>query len=115
MKDAWKNMVCMLAGLWLWISPFVLHYKLGSDASGDATITGIFIGALAMLAVAVPRAWEEWSKLALGLWLLVSPWLLGFTNQPVSRDNIMAVGLLVVALSFWSLVSRMEPPRQLAG
>ena len=109
MKATWKNIICMLAGLWLWISPFVLQFKLGSDASGDASIVGIFISALAMMAVAVPQAWEEWSKVALSVWLLASPWLLGFSHQTVARDNIMIIGLIVVVLSLWSLIRRTMP------
>lgn len=110
MKSAWKNILCMLAGMWLLFSPFILQFKLGSGASGDAIVTGVFIGAVAMLAVAVPRAWEEWVKIALGVWLLISPWLLSFGHQPVARDDIMAIGLLVVVMSSLSLLSRTSGP-----
>ncbi len=113
MKAIWINSLCMLAGLWLWISPFVLHFKLGSSASGDASIVGIFIGSLALMAVAVPRAWEEWSKVTLSAWLLASPWLLGFSHQAVARDNIMIVGVLVALLSLWSLAKRSTLQRPL--
>jgi len=109
MKTIWKNTICMLAGLGLWISPFVLHFKLGSDASSDANVVGIFIGVLSMMAIATPQVWEEWSKVILGVWLLASPWLLGFSHQTVATSNIMIVGLVVVLLSLWSLARRSMP------
>ena len=112
MKYIWKNSLCMLAGLWLWISPFVLHFKLGSDASSNANVVGIFIGALSMMAIATPQVWEEWTKVILGLWLLASPWLLGFSHQTVAAANIMIVGLAVVVLSLWSL-ARGNMPRHI--
>ena len=112
MKVIWKNMICMLAGLWLWIAPFVLHFKLGTDASSDANIVGIFIGTLSMMAIATPQVWEEWTKVLLGIWLLASPWVLGFSHQTVATNNIMIVGLLVVVLSLWSL-ARMPDRRGL--
>ena len=111
MKTIWKNTICMLAGLWLWISPFVLHFKLGSDASSDANVVGIFIGVLSMMAIATPQVWEEWSKVILGVWLLASPWLLGFSHQTVAMANIMIVGLVVIVLSLWSM-ARGAMPRQ---
>jgi hypothetical protein len=114
MKVIWKNMICMLAGLWLWISPFILHFKLGSDASGDANIVGIFIGTLSMMAIATSQVWEEWTKVILGVWLLASPWLLGFSHQSVATDNIMIIGFLVMCLSLWSL-ARPAMQRQLAS
>jgi len=106
MKAIWKNTLCMLAGLWLWISPFVLQFKLGSDASSDANVVGIIIGTLSVMAIAIPQVWEEWTKVILGVWLLASPWLLGFSHQAVARDNIIIVGLVVTALSLWSLARR---------
>ena len=109
MIQIWKNTLCMLAGLWLWISPFVLHFKLGSSVSSDANIVGIFIGALSMMAIATPQSWEEWTKVILGAWLLASPWLLGFSHQTIAAYNIMAVGLVVVILSLWSMARGITP------
>jgi hypothetical protein len=109
MNSIWKNMICMLAGLWLWISPFVLHFKLGSDATGNASVVGIFIGVLSMMAIATPHVWEEWAKVVLGIWLIASPWLLGFSHQSEATDNIMIVGAVVVLLSLWSLARRPMP------
>lgn len=109
MKVIWKNTICMLAGLWLWVSPFVLNFKLGSDASSDANVIGILIGTLSMMAIATSQAWEEWTKVVLGAWLLASPWLLGFSHQGVATDNIMIVGLVVVVMSLWSLARRTMP------
>ena len=106
MKTIWKNTLCMVAGLWLWISPFVLHFKLGSDASGDANVVGIVIGTLSVMAIAIPQVWEEWTKVVLGIWLLASPWVLGFSHQTVATDNILIVGLVVTVLSLWSLARR---------
>jgi hypothetical protein len=115
MKVIWKNVICMLAGLWLWLSPFILQFKLGSHASSDANIVGIFIGTLSMMAIATPQVWEEWTKVVLGVWLLASPWLLGFSHQTVAADNIMIVGLVVVVLSLWSLARRSMPQQLTAS
>lgn len=114
MKVIWKNTLCMLAGLWLWVSPFILQFKLGSHASSDADVVGIFIGTFSMMAIATPQIWEEWTKVILAVWLIASPWLLGFSHQSVATTNIVIVGIVVGILSLWSLASRGGAPQQVA-
>jgi hypothetical protein len=51
----------------------------------------------------MPRAWEEWTECALGAWLVISPWVLGFGAQ---RDAMLAAvgsGLVIVVLALWTL------------
>ena len=114
MKGPWQNMICILAALWLCISPLVLHFRLDSVVSGDTDIVGIFIGTLSMIAIAIPQVWEEWTKVILGIWLLVSPWFLGFGHQVVAAGDVMIVSMVVVILSLWSLTNRLLASRSIA-
>lgn len=111
MKDTWRNMVCIVAALWLCISPLALHFKLDSVVSGDTDIVGIFIAALSIIALASHHAWEQWTKIILGAWLLASPWVLGFGQHIVATRDITIVGAGVVILSLWSLVNRLGSSR----
>jgi len=113
MKSIWKDMICMLAGLWLWVSPFVLHFKL-AGAAADASLVGIVIGSIAAMAIATQQTWEEWVNLVLGVWLIASPWLLGFSDRPVALGDMVIVGSVIVLLSLWSLARR-PVPRQTAA
>jgi hypothetical protein len=56
-------------------------------------IAGLSIAALAAFA-----QWEEWLNLLLGLWVLVSPWALGFQGTTAAWVHIV-VGILVAALA----------------
>ena len=42
--------------------------------------------------------WEEWAALALGLWLIASPWNLGFIFSAAMKIHI-GVGLVLVYLA----------------
>lgn len=106
MKGIWQNLICILAALWLCISPLVLHFRLDSVVSSDTDIVGIFIGTLSMIAIATPQVWEEWAKVILGVWLLASPWFLGLRHQAAATGDIMIVSMVVVILSLWSLAKR---------
>lgn len=107
MKGAWQNILCIFAALWLCISPLVLHFRLDSVLFSDTDIVGIFIGTLSIIALARPQVWEELTKVLLGVWLLASPWFLGFVHQTETARDIMIVSIVIVILSLWSLVNRL--------
>ena len=45
-------------------------------------------------------AWEDWVDMVLGVWLVVSPWVLGFSDSdPVATRNALIVGIAIAALS----------------
>jgi hypothetical protein len=54
-------------------------------------------------AILVPQAWEEWVEVAIGVWLIASPWLLGFSDMQAPLQNALFTGLAVTVLSLWVL------------
>ncbi|HKX07258.1 MAG TPA: SPW repeat protein [Stellaceae bacterium] len=45
-------------------------------------------------------AWEDWVDMVLGVWLAVSPWILGFSDSdPAATRNALIIGIAVAALS----------------
>jgi len=110
MKNRWQDWGNLVLGLWVFISPWVLQPTLatGAEATSAATsnaamwnlyIVGIAVAALAIAALFVFQAWEEWTNLALGAWLFVSPWALGFSSSAFLMWNAVIVGALVVVLA----------------
>jgi hypothetical protein len=43
-----------------------------------------------------PRQWEDWCDWALGIWLLLSPWILLFERDSIAMRNAVIVGGLVI-------------------
>jgi hypothetical protein len=60
---------------------------------------GVIIAVAALAALARFQEWEEWVNVALGAWLVVSPYLLGFASVAAAFWNQVAVGLLVAILA----------------
>ena len=75
----WADAVNAILGVWLVVSPWLLGYQDVSAAMWNASIVGVALIAVAMGAIFVPRAWEEWTECGLAVWLVASPWLLGFS------------------------------------
>ena len=92
----------------------MLFRSFGFDAgkaSGNANIAGIIIAVLAIAALAAFAVWEEWLNLLVGLWTLVSPWLLGFQGTSAMTVHVIigAAVAILAAIELWILSQ--NPPR----
>ena len=105
--DNWQDSVTLILGLWLIVSPWVLGFAGLEAATWNAVVFGLVIAAMALAALTTFRDWEEWIDMAIGAWLAISPWILGFATSAEGSTltgNFVVAGLLVLALSAWSLV-----------
>ena len=101
----WQDAVNAVLGMWLVLSPWALGFQSETMAMSNAIVIGVALIAAALGAIFVPRAWEEWTEGALGLWLIVSPWVLGFGTSSTARLDAVVIGILVLALSAWTLAT----------
>ena len=50
------------------------------------------------------KRWQDWANLVLGIWLFVSPWVLGFySNIPRDSWNFFLVGAALVVFAAFAL------------
>jgi hypothetical protein len=99
----WQDPLNLVLGLWMIVSPWVLAYQAESAATTNAVVLGVLIAVLAALELFNVAAWEEWTNFVLGIWLAVSPWLLGFSATTAAMANALVVGIVVAALAIWAL------------
>ena len=100
----------LILGAILFFSPWMFGFDAGR-ASENANIAGIAIAALAIAALAAFAIWEEWLNLIVGLWTLVSPWILGFqgTTAMTVHVAIGAAVAILAAIELWIMYQ--NPPR----
>jgi hypothetical protein len=96
----WQDSANVVLGLWLAVSPWILPY-VSPGAAWNARLTGLAIAALAVAALAAYDLWKEWANVILAIWLVISPWVLGYSWQGAVFYNQLGVGVLVGALAFW--------------
>lgn len=99
----WQDPVNGLLGAWLILSPWAVGFQGNTLAMANFVAVGALLLAVALGAIFVPRAWEEWVETALGLWLVASPWLLGFAGIQPALQNAIFSGLVVTVLALWVL------------
>jgi len=97
----------------LFFSPWL--FKLtNSTGKMDIWASGAAIAAISLVAIAAYANWEEWANFALGLWLVASPWLLGFAHTRAMHFSI-GVGVVVAfmaALELWLVYDGTHPAHQ---
>ena len=90
----------LLAAL-LFIAPWLFRLT-NSPGKMDLWATGAVIGVISLAAMIAYKDWEEWVNFLLGLWLIVSPWLLGFAHTRAMHFSI-GVGIVVAFLAVLDL------------
>src|ERR671915_2575263 len=110
MEDAmenWSNAkLCDVAnlvlGAILFFSPWMFAFDAGAQ-SQNAYISGLAIVLIALAALAAFTVWEEWLNLIVGLWAVVSPWVLGFQGTTAMTVHVLigAAVAVLAAIEIW--------------
>jgi len=46
---------------------------------------------------------KHWTAFAVGVWVLVSPWLLGFADISVMKWSNLICGAIIILMSVWDI------------
>jgi hypothetical protein len=100
----------VLAGIWLIISAWVLGFAAMSVPLWDVLLVGIAVLILAAIRLATPGATGlSWIVFLLGVWLIISPWVLGFGAISVPMGNAVILGILVAIFGLWAAFAPQAP------
>ncbi len=100
---AWEDWVDMVLGAWLAISPWILGFTDSDPATRNALIVGVAVAVLSGSTFLIYHVIEEWVDVVLGIWLIVSPWVLGASGHPGVVVDFVIVGALVAGLSGYEI------------
>ena len=92
----------LVLALFLFVTPWLFAYA-SEDARIDLWASGALIAIISLLTFVAFSIWEEWLNLLLGTWLVISPWILGFTHTRAMHFSIGigAVVAFMAALEIW--------------
>jgi hypothetical protein len=79
-------------------SPAILAF--GDPAATNNHIVGPLVVACSIISIAEVTRPVRWVNLLLGAWLVLAPWVLGFSPGGAMASDILA-GVLVAALATW--------------
>ena len=108
----WQDWANLILAIWLFISPWVLQFGVGSPggaaAAWNAWVLGVIVFLVALSAIGSMELWQEWINLILGAWIFAAPWALGFTRLPAASGDHWGVGALIFLISLSSLSSTLS-------
>jgi len=108
----WLVAVSLVAGAWLFFSPWLLGYAGASVAAWTSYVLGAAIVAAALWTMMAKAARAAEVILAMvGVLTFASPWLLGFMAEPAARMNAWLLGALVVVSALWAAMKRRPQER----
>ena len=108
----WQDQLMVVIGVWLIVSPWVLGYPPGSPPALNAYIAGALIGLLAAFDLVKTYVWAVLLNIVMGVWVAVSPWLVGTVRDPAMTWSLVIAGIGTIVLGTWELRSDPELHRQ---
>jgi len=105
-SEQWQDAVNIILSIWLFISPWVLGYSGGQAQAWNAWIVAVVVFVLSIASLAQFQRWEEWINVLLGIWLILSPWILRFSTNSRPAANAIIVGIIVGVLALWNVLDR---------
>ena len=87
--------------VFLFVSPWLFAFAHGTLRIDTWICAGIVVIVSAVALIAF-REWEEWIACILGVWIAVSPWVLGFQHTVAMFINL-SVGILIAYLALLEL------------
>jgi len=100
----WQDPANAVIGVLILMSPWLAGYALVQPALANAVIVGTLLFTVSVAAAVIGRPWVECAVVALGAWMLASPWALSFTDER-SGQVAFASGSLVLVLGAASLAT----------
>jgi hypothetical protein len=101
-REAIIDVYNAMLGMALAVSPWLFGFSR-DIVRADAWVCAAIVIAVSFLAILAFAEWKEWINIVAGLWLVASPWLLGFPHTR-AMHVVIGVGLLIAydaALELW--------------
>lgn len=99
-KEAVADVLNVALGVLLFLTPWmIVGYAAQAAAIWNAWLSGIAIAGLALAALSAYSDWEEWLNVAAGLWVVASPWLVGFSANAAAAHVHVMVGVIVALMA----------------
>jgi hypothetical protein len=107
-RITWINLIL---GIWLIVSPFALGHSANAVVTANNIIFGgLFVVASAwILAEGAGYAGMNWFQLLCSIWVIVSPFALGYQQLTRAMQNDVIVGviaLIVTLIEAWAFTSK---------
>ena len=98
--------VNIVLGIWLIASPYILRYATWETARIMVPLVGVVVFGMAITRLAMTSAqfwWLSLVNIVAGIWLIVAPFVLGYSDSQAAMLTSVITGALVVLVELIAL------------
>lgn len=101
--NRWQDWLNVILGIALMASPWILGATGTAAVLWSGLVGGAVIAIVGLWALYQPEGTvPEWVNVVLGVWVIVSPFVLGFSNMANVLWYNVVLGVIVGILAFWT-------------
>jgi SPW repeat len=100
---SWEDWCSLGLGLLILLSPMIAQTSESPYMALNAVVIGLLLMLFGWSELMLIEAWEEYLELVLGLWLVASPWVFGYSHFPLLTAAHIVLGGVVAALAVLEL------------
>ncbi|TCR66709.1 SPW repeat protein [Rhizobium sp. BK376] len=113
-EQHWQNWLSLLLGLYVIAAPWSIPYFFAPTSSSAIIDVAQWSAGLAIIIVSLvglrdPHVWNEVLKIVFGAWLIVLPWIIGFSENIPFVYNDVVIGALLIIVSGTALAAARRP------
>src|SRR5579875_1907289 len=108
--------IVLLFSTWFAATP-ISYYGVSDEPSAANCV---IVGGLVVLCAAIRLVWPlptmglAWFNVVMGIWIVLSPFILGYAHQTGYMVNTLVCGFIIVGMSLASIYARRFPGTPLA-
>ena len=113
-----SSLFCWMAAFWFFVTPWTFFGVSAQSSAWNAWIVGGVMVIASMIRISHPEHTAGFSMLnvVLSIWVIISPFVFGYTHDTSRLVNTLSVGATILCLSLISLLvtkgvdSKLETP-----
>jgi hypothetical protein len=114
-SEGWASWINMILGVWLIISPWVVGFASRPTALWNTLILGVVILIAGLYASRTRSAGPSWWNVVFGIWLIISPFILGYRSLEAATADDVVLGIAVGILGLLAGAAKAATGRRSAA
>ena len=99
------SLINVVAGMYLFLSPWIFPENLNTAGAWNCVFFGVVVAILALDKMSLAyQVWLSWINAAIGLWVIISPWVLGFSSGVGITWTCVVTGAVILGLAVFSAI-----------
>lgn len=98
----WQDWLTLIIGIWLFITPWIFGFS-NTDYSWSPFVMGALLFIFSLWAIANRKVAAEAINLIIGIWVFISPWVLGFSHTMNAAWIMFVFGAILIVVDIWGI------------